>query len=91
MIVSISSLNKYGIDIFLGDAKFLNKNEIEVNGKTLNFTRCSVATGGHPYVPDIEGLNDFPYFTSENLFNITQQPKHLVIIGTGPIGCELGQ
>ncbi|CAI2361352.1 unnamed protein product [Moneuplotes crassus] len=82
---------KYGIDMYLGDAKFLNEGEIDVNGQTLKFEKCSIATGGHPYVPDIEGLSDFPYLTSENVFNITEQPNHLVIIGAGPIGCELGQ
>jgi len=84
-------IKKYGIDMYLGDAKFINKNEIEVNGQTLQFAKCSIATGGHPYVPEIAGLSDFPYLTSENVFNIIEQPKHLVIIGVGPIGCELGQ
>ena len=77
---------KYGIDIFLGNANFVNKGEIEVNGKNLKFAKCVVATGGHAFIPEIEGLSDFPYFTNENVFNITEQPKHLVIIGVGPIG-----
>jgi len=77
---------KYGISIFLGNANFVNKGEVEVNGKTLKFAKCVIATGAHPFVPPIEGLSDFPYFTNENVFNITELPKHLVIIGIGPIG-----
>lgn len=42
-------------------------------------------------MPEIDGLTDFPYFTSENVFNLTQQPKNMLIVGAGPIGCELGQ
>lgn len=79
-------IKKYGVDVYLGDAVFISKGEIAVNGKTLQFAKSCVATGGHPFVPDIEGLNDFPFFTSENIFNITEQPKKLVIIGAGPIG-----
>lgn len=84
-------IKKYGVDVYLGEAKFISKGELDVNGKTLQFSKTCVATGGHPYVPEIEGLKDFPYFTSENVFNITEQPKKLIIIGAGPIGCELGQ
>lgn len=82
---------KYGIDVFLGHAKFTSPNEIEVNGKTLQFSKAWIATGASPLIPDIEGLNDSPYLTSENVFNITEQPKKLLVIGAGPIGCELGQ
>lgn len=83
--------NKFGIDIFLGKATFISPHEIQINDKILQFSKACVATGGRPYIPEIPGLEDFPVFTSENVFNITEQPKHLVVIGTGPIGCELGQ
>lgn len=82
---------KYGVDVFLGHAKFTSDKEISVNDKTLTFARACVASGGSAYVPPIEGLADFPYFVSENVFNLTEQPKKLLVIGCGPIGCELGQ
>ena len=47
--------------------------------------------GGAPATPDIEGLNGIPYFNSENVFNLTELPKKIVIVGSGPIGSELGQ
>jgi pyruvate/2-oxoglutarate dehydrogenase complex dihydrolipoamide dehydrogenase (E3) component len=82
---------KYGVDVFLGNAQFINQEEIDINGKSIQFSKCCIATGGHPFIPDVEGLKEFPYLTSENVFNITEKPKTLVIIGSGPIGCELGQ
>ena len=83
--------SKYKLDIFLGDAKFVSKDEIEVNNKRLKYSKALIATGGSPRIPKIEGLSEFPYFTSENVFNITKQPKKLIIVGSGPIGWELGQ
>jgi pyruvate/2-oxoglutarate dehydrogenase complex dihydrolipoamide dehydrogenase (E3) component len=77
---------KYGIDIYLGEAKFISPKEIEVNGKVLQYAKACIATGGRPSIPEISGIEDFPYFTSENIFNITEQPKNLLVIGTGPIG-----
>ena len=62
-----------------------------VNGQTLKFKKACIATGGRPLIPDIEGLKDVPYFTSDSIFNLTEQPRDMLIIGSGPIGCELGQ
>jgi len=82
----------YGVDIFLGHARFINRNELTVNGRVLRFKKCVIASGGSPMVPqDIKGLKDIQYYTSENVFNMTKQPKSLFIIGSGPIGSELGQ
>ena len=83
--------NKYKIDVFLGDAKFISRNEILINNRKIKYSKAWIATGGRPNIPDIKGLSEFPYFTSENIFNITKQPKKLIIIGSGPIGWELGQ
>ena len=81
----------FGIDVFLGSASFVDKNKVIVNGQTLSFSKCCLATGARPYVPLIMGLDQIPYYTSENIFNLTIQPKNMVIVGTGPVGCELGQ
>ncbi len=56
----------------------------------MNFKKACIATGGRPYIPNIEGLDQIKYYTSDNIFNLITMPENLVIIGTGPIGCELG-
>ena len=89
---SVERFHKFlGVDTFLGEAKFVGKNQVEVNGQVLTFLKCTIASGGRPYVPNIPGLETIPYHTSESIFNLTKQPKSLLILGSGPIGCELGQ
>jgi len=61
-----------GCDVFLGAAKFVSKNEIEVNGKTLKFTKCAIATGALPIVPEVEGIEQVKYYTSENIWNMNE-------------------
>ncbi len=80
-----------GIDVFLGDGKFVGPNAIEVGGKRLRFRRAVIATGARAAVPPIPGLAEAGYFTNETIFNLTELPARLVVIGGGPIGCELAQ
>lgn len=82
---------KYGVDVFFGEAKYTGKKTVEVNGQTLKFKKSVIATGGRPFVPPVPGLDTVPYYTSETLFNLTSLPPKVVVIGGGPIGCELGQ
>ena len=79
-----------GVDVFLGHAHFTSPNTAEVNGKTLKFLKACIATGGRPWVPPIEGLDTLKYHTSDNIFNLQTLPENMLIIGSGPIGCELG-
>mmetsp|Transcript_31396 Transcript_31396/g.55232 ORF Transcript_31396/g.55232 Transcript_31396/m.55232 type:complete len:667 (-) Transcript_31396:188-2188(-) len=80
-----------GVDVYLGHGKFISKNQVEVNGKTLTFHRAVIATGGSPNIPDIPGLRNVPLYTNLQVFNLTKLPKVIGVIGTGPIGCELAQ
>jgi pyruvate/2-oxoglutarate dehydrogenase complex dihydrolipoamide dehydrogenase (E3) component len=80
-----------GVDVFLGRGKFTTKNSIEVNGKTLTFSKAVVATGGTAAIPDIPGLQSVPYLTNATIFNLTECPARLGVIGAGPIGMELAQ
>lgn len=80
-----------GVDVYMGNAKFTGRNTVEVNGKTLTFNKACIATGGRPNIPQIEGIDQVPYHTSDSIFNLTSQPKNIVIVGGGPIGAELGQ
>jgi len=82
---------KMGIRVIKGYARFTGHDRIEVNGEILIGGRFCIATGGTVVVPPIEGIKDVPYLTHETFFDIRKQPKHLIVIGAGPIGCELGQ
>jgi len=81
----------YGVEIYMGHAKFTGKNSVMVNGKELKFSKACIASGGRPKMPKIEGLDKVKFYTSDSIFNMTVQPKRLLIVGSGPIGCELGQ
>ncbi len=80
-----------GVDVFLGDGRFTGPDTAEVGGKTLRFRRAVIATGGRAGVPPVPGLAESGYLTNETIFNLTELPARLVIIGGGPIGCELAQ
>jgi len=89
---SVERFHKFlGVDTYLGEANFTGRNEVTVNGRKLKFLKCTIASGGRPLVPEIEGLDQVPFLTSDTVFNLTAQPKRLAVIGSGPIGCELGQ
>ncbi len=80
-----------GVDLFFGNGKFVGNNQVEINGKTLKFSKAVIATGGTAAIPDIPGLESCPYFTNASLFNLTRLPKRLGVIGAGPIGIEMAQ
>lgn len=80
-----------GVDVFLGDGRFTGPDEIEVGGARLKFRRAVIATGGRPAAPPVPGLADAGYLTSETVWDLTALPERLVVIGGGPIGCELAQ
>ena len=80
-----------GVDVYHGAAKFTGPDTIEVDGKQLTAKRFIISTGSRPAVPPVPGLDDVPYSTNENIFTIDELPKRLLVIGGGPIGCELGQ
>lgn len=80
-----------GVDVFIGNGKFLNENTIEVNDQRLNFKRAVITTGARAAVPAIEGIEETGYLTNETVFSLTERPRRLAVIGAGPIGCELAQ
>jgi len=88
---SASRLTSLGVHVFFGAASFTGPRTIVVNGRTLRFRRAVIATGAPPSVPSIPGLENVRYLTSENLFEITDQPRALLVVGGGPIGCEMAQ
>jgi len=88
---SVERFSKLGIDIFLGDGKFTGPNTIEVDGKVLNFKKAVIATGARASYPPVDGLKEAGFLTNETVFNLTERPKRLAVIGAGPIGCEMAQ
>src|SRR5881409_3684209 len=82
---------KLGVDVFLGEARFAGPDTVEVAGQILRFKRAVIATGARAMEPPIPGLAEAGYLTNETVFNLTQCPPRLAVIGGGPIGCELAQ
>jgi pyruvate/2-oxoglutarate dehydrogenase complex dihydrolipoamide dehydrogenase (E3) component len=80
-----------GVDVFLGEGRFVAPDAIEVDGQRLTFARALIASGGKPSVPSIPGLEEAGYLTNETVFTLTSLPERLVVLGAGPIGCELAQ
>lgn len=80
-----------GIDVFLGDAHFIDSNTIEVDGRLLRFKKALIASGSGPAIPDLPGLATADYLTNETIFELTTLPRRLVCIGGGTINCELAQ
>ena len=74
-----------------GTARIRSPFEVEVNGNRYTTRNIIVATGAGPFVPEIEGLNTVGYLTSDTVWNLTQLPPRLLVLGGGPIGCELAQ
>jgi pyruvate/2-oxoglutarate dehydrogenase complex dihydrolipoamide dehydrogenase (E3) component len=88
---SAARLAGLGIDVFMGQARFVSGDAVEVNGAVLRFSRAVVATGARAAALQIPGLSSVDYLTNESVFSLTTLPRRLVVIGAGPVGCELAQ
>ena len=80
-----------GVDVYFGQASFVDSNTVDVGGTKLQFKRAVIATGSRAVVPPIPGLDTVDYLTNESLFSLTTLPRRLGVIGAGPIGCEMAQ
>ena len=88
---SIKRYQELGVDCIQGEARIHDPYRIEVNGKTITTRNIILATGASPYVPPIPGIDRIDYLTSDNLWSIRELPKRLIVLGGGPIGCEMTQ
>jgi pyruvate/2-oxoglutarate dehydrogenase complex dihydrolipoamide dehydrogenase (E3) component len=88
---SVDRLVAEHVDVFFGDARFTGTDTLAVDGVTLRFSKALIATGARPDTPTIPGLAEAGYFTNENVFDLTVAPKRLLVIGGGPLGCEMAQ
>jgi pyruvate/2-oxoglutarate dehydrogenase complex dihydrolipoamide dehydrogenase (E3) component len=88
---SIDRLCAQGIDVFLCDARFDGPNTLSAGDSQLSFKKAIVATGARPQRSNLPGLEQVGYLTSDTIFELTELPKRLGVIGGGPLGCELAQ
>ncbi len=80
-----------GVDVYLGEARFVSPTAIEVDGRRLTFARAVIATGARPARLPVPGLDEAGYLTNETVFSLVALPRRLLVVGAGPIGCELAQ
>ena len=92
---SIERYTELGVDIVEGEAKIISPWEVQVKTakgvKTLTTRSIVIAAGAHPFVPPIPGLDQVESLTSDDIWNLRELPKRLLVLGGGPIGCELTQ
>jgi pyruvate/2-oxoglutarate dehydrogenase complex dihydrolipoamide dehydrogenase (E3) component len=88
---SARRLSEAGVDVYFGEARFAGSAAVAVAGEVLRFRKALIATGARPLIPLIPGLAEAGYLTNENVFNLTECPRRLLVMGGGPLGCELAQ
>ncbi|TVR96051.1 MAG: dihydrolipoamide dehydrogenase [Rhodospirillales bacterium] len=88
---SVERFEGLGVRVIKAEARFTGPTELVAGDARVRAKRIVVATGSRAAAPPIPGLADVPYLTNETIFDLTERPEHLVIIGGGPIGCEMAQ
>lgn len=86
---SAARFRDLGVDVFIGDASFINNGSVRVDDAVLTFARAVIATGARASAPPIPGLKEAGYLTNETVFSLTTLPARFAVIGAGPIGCEM--
>ncbi|MCU7940735.1 MAG: FAD-dependent oxidoreductase [gamma proteobacterium symbiont of Bathyaustriella thionipta] len=88
---SVERYTSLGVECLQGKATIISPFSVEVNGRILTTRNIVVATGARPFVPSLEGIDQVGYLTSDNLWEMQALPERFMILGGGPIGCELAQ
>lgn len=88
---SVERYTKLGVEVIHGDARVTSPWTVEVNGRTMTTCAIVIATGASPTIPPIPGLEQVRYYTSDTIWSLTERPEQLVVLGGGPVGCELAQ
>ncbi len=88
---SVERFEAMGVTVLRERARFTGPREVVAGDARIAARRFVIATGSAPLVPPIPGLDSMPYLTNETVFDLTELPRHLIVIGGGAIGCELGQ
>ncbi len=88
---SVERFTKLGVDCIQGEAKITSPYTVSVNGKEITTRNIIIASGGRPFIPPLPGLEEAGCYTSDTIWNLRVLPKRLLVLGGGPIGCELAQ
>ena len=88
---SVERYTGLGVDCFSGHAYIESPYCVDVGGEKLTTRSILIASGAEPVVPPLPGIDDIPYYTSDTIWEIEQLPRRLLVLGGGPIGCELSQ
>jgi pyruvate/2-oxoglutarate dehydrogenase complex dihydrolipoamide dehydrogenase (E3) component len=88
---SVARFEGLGVTVLPGSARFISPREVVVGAQRIRARRFVVATGSGPAVPALDGLGQVPFLTNENIFDLTELPRHLIVLGGGPIGIEMAQ
>ncbi len=88
---SVHDLVAARVHVFFGDAHFIGPDALQLDGATLRFRKALIATGAEPDIPSIDGLVAAGSFTNATVFDLTELPRRLLVVGGGPLGCEMAQ
>ena len=88
---SVERFEKLGVQVIGENGQFTDHQTVKTENHLIKAKRFVIATGSTPFVPPLEGLSAVPYLTNETIFDLKELPKHLVVIGAGPIGLEMAQ
>ena len=88
---SVARFEELGVQVIQAQASFADARTVTGGGFRVRARRFVIATGSSALIPPIAGLDSTPYLTNESIFHLTERPEHLLIIGGGPIGCELAE
>ncbi len=88
---SVERYTQLGVNCIQGEATITSPYSVSVNGKEITTRHIIIASGGRPFIPTLPGLEEVGYYTSDTIWNLYTLPKRLIVLGGGPIGCELAQ
>lgn len=88
---SVERYEGLGVEVILGKGELIDQHNVKVGENVFNTKNIVISTGSKPFNPPIKGLEQGSYLTNKNIFELKEQPQHLIVLGGGPIGLELGQ
>ena len=88
---SVERFTGLGVECVMGEADIIDRHTVQVGDRQIRTKNIIIAAGARPFVPPIEGVDKVGYLTSDTIWKLKEQPKRMVVLGGGPIGCEMAQ
>jgi len=88
---SVERYEGMGVRVIRATGRFVDPRTVEAGDAKIRARRFVVATGARPFIPPVPGLDTVPYLTNETVFDLSTLPARLIVLGGGPVGCELAQ